>query len=196
MTLHATWVHGITVRPEWVGDNLQKVHGDRWDGTAGDVPWSDVNGLPRGWGVTFRGKHSLAVGFGGATTTGPFDPGNPFQYSQKGYWFHCAVPTPVVVSDRRSRLLRVFVLWEAGDGVAPVAVHVYDGLRRVAALPVAAGARGLIGRGGLGDLQDGVTRFNLGAPHEVLWSVGISVGVSFDREGEITFVSAGADFDT
>src|SRR5256885_1624959 len=103
MALQAMWVHGTTARPQWV-DNL------------------DINGLPRGW--SYRGKNALTSGFGGSRTTGPLHPATPFEYSQKGCWFHFAIPTPVIVAGRRTSLQRVFMLWEARRGVAPVAVHV------------------------------------------------------------------------
>lgn len=191
--MHAMWVHGIDVRSEWVGDNLRQVRGGRWDSSVGDVGWTDVTGLPRGWGMTYAGKRSVTGGLGGSTT-GPFDPADPFRFSQKGYWFHVAIPTPVILADRRSTLARVFLLWEGTDGVQPMALHVYDGIERVAALPFAPRARGLVGRGGHADLVAGVTRFDLPTPRSMLWSLGLSVGVSFLSDGEITFVSAGADF--
>jgi hypothetical protein len=99
MALHAMWVHGTSVRAEWVGDTLNNVSGGRWDGSSGDVAWSNVNGLPRGWGTTFRGKRAFT-----GSTVGPFHAETPFQYGQKGYRFHFAIPTPVIVADRRARL--------------------------------------------------------------------------------------------
>jgi hypothetical protein len=68
-------------------------------------------------------------------------------------------------------------------------------VERIAALPVNFQARGLVGRGGLADLQDGITKFDLPHPHEVLWSIGVSLAVVWEQEGDITFVSAGADFE-
>jgi hypothetical protein len=197
MALHASWIHGTTFRAEWIGDTLFRVVGGRWDGSTGEVPWSDINGLPRGWGTTFRGKRSEVTGFGGARTAGPFDPANPFQYSLKGYWFHAAVPTPIILFDRRSRLLTVFVLWTSTAGVRPAAVHVWHGPSRIAALGVnaAAAGTGRSGAGGLPDLVNGVSRFALPAPVRVLFPINISVGVTFANDGDITFHAAGADFD-
>jgi hypothetical protein len=195
--VHQMWVHGTTVRPEWVHDNLQQVRGGTWDsaGQARDVPWSDVNGLPLGWGTAFRGRRAFTGGIGGSTT-GPFDPVDPFHYSQKGYWFHFAIPTPVMVYNGFSRLLRVFVLWEASSDVEPWAVHVWDGPTLVHAFSVT-NPPGLnpTGTRGLADLVDGVSRFELPAPHTMLFSVGISIAVAFINDGNITFFSAGADFD-
>jgi hypothetical protein len=190
MALYATWVHGTSVRAEWVGDTLNNVSANRWDGSAGAVGWSNVNGLPRGWGMTFRGKRAFTGGLGGSTV-GPFHAETPFEYSQKGYWFHFAIPTPVIVAGNRSRLLRVFVLWETRAGVSPVAVHVFDGANRIF-------VTGITGSGPAthaSDLTLGVTRFDLPAPHSVIFSIGISVAVSFAEEGDLTFFSAGADFD-
>lgn len=197
MALHAMWVHGTTVRPEWVHDNLQQVRGGTWDsgGTARDVPWSDVNGLPRGWGTTFRGKRAFAGGFGGTSTTGPFNAANPFMYSQKGYWFHFAIPTPVIVAGGRSQLLRVFVLRETSPRVQVWAVHVYDGINQIATVGLRDPNAQPSGRNGLADLIEGVSMFTLPAPRSVFWSVSISVAVAFLDDGDVTFISAGADFE-
>jgi hypothetical protein len=197
MANHAMWVHGTSVRPEWIHDNLQQVRGATWDsvGADRDVPWSDVNGLPRGWGATFGGKRAFTGGLGG-TTVGPANPANPFIYSQKGYWFHFAIPTPVIVADARSRLLRVFVLWETAPGVEIWAAHIYDGIDRIAALPAIRATLQPTGRRGATDLVEGVSMFTLPVPHVMRWSVGISVAAAFLEDGNITFFSAGADFST
>ena len=195
MALQAMWVHGTSFRSEWVGDNLLKVPGTRHDGSNGDVNWSDVNGLPRGWGATFRGRRSLFAGFVGAIHTGPPDVADPFRYSLKGYWFHVPIPTPVIRDGRRSTLLRVFVLWEATGGVSPAVLHVWDGPIRIEMFPFTHGATGRCGHNGVADLVDGVTRFNLPAAREVLFGLALSVGVYFQEDGNITFCTAGADFD-
>ena len=190
MALHAQWIHGTAVRPEWIADNLQQVTGERWDGSSGGIGWSDHHGLPRAWGSTYRGKRAV---FG--NTTAPFDAERPFSTSEKGCWFHFAIPTPVIANGARATLQRVFILWEADAGVQPATVHVHDGINRVAAIGVTRDARGATGRGGHSDLIDGSTKFDLPTGHEMLWSVGISVAVWFRRDGDITFFSAGADFD-
>jgi hypothetical protein len=189
MALHAAWVSGNAARAEWVGDNLANVASDYWNGSNGPIPWSNVNGLPHGWGTTFRGKNALTSGPFGARTTGPFDPANPFQFSQKGYWFHFPLPTPVIVADRRSRLLRVFCLWEARPGAAPCCVHVWDGPNRKAAFAITPNSTGSP------NLVEGVTQFNLPTPPEVQFGVNISLGAFFSADADLTFFSAGADFD-
>jgi hypothetical protein len=193
--LQAVWVHGNTARPEWVHDNLLQVRGATWDsnGAERDVPWSDVNGLPRGWGATFRGRRAFTGGLGG-TTTGPFDPADPFRHSQKGYWFHFSLPTPVIVNGNRAALHKVFPLWSATGGARPWAVHVYDGVHRVAERAIDPNPPHPTGANGLADLVEGKSMFTL-PPRHVFWSIGLSVAVAFESDGDVTFVSAGADFD-
>jgi hypothetical protein len=93
------------------------------------------------------------------------------------YWFHFTIPTPC----RQARLLRVLLLWEARSGAHPLALHVLDGPNRIAELPMTLPV-------------DGLSRFELD-PHAITSSVGVSVGVAFDRDGDITFFAAGAAFD-
>jgi hypothetical protein len=131
----------------------------------------------------------------GASTIGPFDPADPYRDNQKGYWFHFSIPTPVIVFDVRSKLLRVFVLWDASDHVSVDVVHVYDGPSRIAVFGVNPASGSHCGAGGHADLVDGVTKFDLSPAPDVLWGIGVSVGVSFQQDGDITFCSAGADFE-
>jgi len=187
LALFASWVHGSVARPQWVGDKIQQVHGDRWDESSGPIANSDVNGLPTGSGVTYQLGASQITGIGGSLTVAPFDPANPFQGSLKGYWFHFPIPTPVIVANRRAALRRAFVLWTASDGVSPVAVHLWDGSSRFAVFGVTPHP------GGTTDMIPNVTRFDLQAPHSVIFGIGVSVGVSAQRDGTVTFVSAGID---
>jgi len=195
--MHSVWVHGTSARPEWVGDNLWKVKGDDWSGGHEEIGWSDINGLPRGWGTTFRGKRAFTGGLGGSTV-GPFDPTAPFQYSQKGYWFHFPIPTPVITPNGRAALRTVFLLYEERTGAEVWAVHVFHGLDRIAAFGVdrhRMPPQQPTGRRGFDDLIEGVSRFDLPSPHTMLFSVGISVAVAFTQDADITFISAGADFE-
>ncbi|MDQ1920296.1 hypothetical protein [Massilia pseudoviolaceinigra] len=56
------------------------------------VAWTDVTGLRRGNGTIFRGV------------------------AGQNNWFHFAIPTPVIVADKRARLDRVFVFYNAAAG--------------------------------------------------------------------------------
>jgi hypothetical protein len=94
------------------------------------------------------------------------------------------------------RIRRVFVLWETSPGVELWAVHIYDGITRIAALPAIRPASPPTGRNGARDLVEGVSMFTMPVAHEMRWSVGISVAVAFLQDGNITFFSAGAEFST
>jgi hypothetical protein len=132
---------------------------------------------------------------GTSHTTGPFDPANPFQSSQKGYWFHFALPTPSVIASRPARLMRIFLLWEARRGVHPAALHVFDGPGRIATLPIThtPDATGTATTGS-NPAIDGMSRFEL-TPHTVMLSIGLSVAVACEQDGDVTFFAAGAAYD-
>ena len=97
------------------------------------------------------------------------------------YWFQFAIPTPSVILGREARLQRVLLLWEARSGVHPLALRVFDGPNRIAELPLTLPI-------------DGMSCFDL-PPHTVTQSIGVSAGVTFDPDGDITFFAAGAAFD-
>jgi hypothetical protein len=88
----------------------------------------------------------------------------------------------------------VFVLWTADPGIALQEVQVFDGpnpLRVPFSTPV---VEGRDGTGGFSDIVEGMTRFTMPGS-EILWGIGISLGFGFFQDGNITFTSAGADFD-
>ena len=104
-------------------------------------------------------------------------------------WFHFAVPTPVIVKDKRQMTDSVMLRFRAGSDFASVTnVHVYDGENRIAA------------HDGL-DLSPsafGFSRFDVPGKPDVLWGIGISVGVRFSgstaAQNTLEFSSAGCDF--
>ena len=179
MTMIASWVHGNAVGIQYPGGaGLEFTANSRMD-QVGDHPWTDITGLRTGPGTTFRANGS------------------------DNNYFHFAIPTPVLGTTGRASLLRVFVLFNSDPDVAVVdRVYAFDG-------PVPVGAWGddpaggevvtssgnHDGSGGLGVLQDGITRFVLPMPHVTLWGIGVSVRVTFTRPSSITFTAAGADFD-
>jgi hypothetical protein len=48
-----------------------------------------------------------------------------------GDWIHLAIPTPVIVEDRRATLDRVLILFDARETSALLQVHVWDGPDRI-----------------------------------------------------------------
>lgn len=114
----------------------------------------------------------------------------------KGSWFHIPVPTPVIVNDVRTRLLRVFLLFRIDPGQGEIRnVHVYDGVGKFQAFD------GLHLQGDHGGGLDGSNTFNLPTPHTVVFGIGISfffqAAVGFDSAippAHLIVSTAGGDF--
>ena len=104
-------------------------------------------------------------------------------------WFHFAIPTPVIVNDVRLRADSVMLRFKTYSADAWVRdVHVYDGETRIA-------------------VHDKVNlskdhlfeRFYIPDRPEVLWGIGISIGVACGVEmmdHHMEFFAAGCDFMT
>jgi hypothetical protein len=124
----------------------------------------------RGWGTVIEGNHS---------------------FPNVGNWFHFAIPTPVIVSDRRLRIRDAMLVFNTGGaGVFVKHVHVWD-------------SNNIIARHDNLNLSGNhpFERFPIPNTPEVRFGIGISVGVVFsqgdpDRPNPITieFNSAGVDF--
>ncbi|NUN13133.1 MAG: hypothetical protein HUU55_05805 [Myxococcales bacterium] len=104
-------------------------------------------------------------------------------------WFHFAVPTTVIVKNKRQMVDSVMLRFRAGSNHASVTnVHVYDGPTRIAT------------HDGLDISPSGFEfhRFNVAGKPDVLWGIGISIGVKFsgttDAQNTLEFSSAGCDF--
>jgi hypothetical protein len=103
-------------------------------------------------------------------------------------WFHFAIPTPVIVNNDRKVLGPCMLRFQTGGTNAVVRdVHIYDGEVRVAAHD------GINLSGG-----QPFTRFGVAHGPEVLWGVGISIGVRYGSgtaaQRTIDLISAGCDF--
>ncbi|MCO6008604.1 hypothetical protein NE236_26885 [Actinoallomurus purpureus] len=127
-------------------------------------PFVDVNGLREGFGAHYYLK-----------------PG-------KSNWFHVAIPTPVIVEDRRATLGRVMVLYSITEQFGALqAVDVWDGPNRI------------LHRDGLsidGNHAGGLDAFNTwNVNHDgIAWGVGISMLFTSPGGADIYFASAGGDF--
>jgi hypothetical protein len=87
----------------------------------------------------------------------------------KSSWFHLPLPTPVITSDARANLVRVFVMFKSDTGAGSIRnVHVYDGSSKVQEF------NGLNLSGEHRTGVDGQNAFNLSAPHRVAWGIGVS----------------------
>lgn len=123
----------------------------------------------RGWGTIIEGNHS---------------------YPGVGNWFHFAIPTTVIASDRRLRIrVAMLVFKTGGKGVFVKHVHVWDSSNIIA-------SHDDLNLWGDHPLEG----FEVSSIPEVRFGIGISVGVVFSQGDDdspnpltIEFNSAGAD---
>jgi Family of unknown function (DUF6623) len=136
-------------------------------------------------GVTLRGDGALVTGKSDVTTR-----------------FHFPIPTPVVLDERRLRLVRVFVLYDtrpqtvSPDALGPklLNVRVFDGSRLVGAFDH------LALTGPHDKALDGANTFTLAPAVEVFFGLSLSVSMFFEgapseEKRTILFTAAGADFE-
>ncbi len=104
-------------------------------------------------------------------------------------WFHFAIPTPVVVRDNRLTLDAALIRFRSEATLACVTnVHVFDAERRIAT------------HDGLNSAPSAWTmqRYQIPGKPEVLWAVGVSLGVRFsgstNQQNTIELSAAGVDF--
>ncbi|PWW24422.1 hypothetical protein JD79_03601 [Geodermatophilus normandii] len=103
-------------------------------------------------------------------------------------WFHFAVPTPVIVKGKRQMIDSVMLRFRANSAAAKVTnVHVFDGETRIAAFDDL----------NLSHTGFGFDRFTVPGKPDVLWGIGITVGVRFDgttaSQNTMEFSAVGAD---
>jgi len=103
-------------------------------------------------------------------------------------WFHFAIPTPVIVNNDRKVVGPCMLRFQTGGVNAIVRdVHIYDGEVRL----VAHNGVNLSG-------SQPFRRFGVAQAPEVLWGVGISIGVTYGggtaAQRTIDLISAGCDF--
>lgn len=106
-----------------------------------------------------------------------------------GNWFHFAIPTPVIVDNNRLTVGSVMLRFRTASNDAFIhAVHVYDGETKIASHDNLH----------LAPNQWAFERFDVPPHPEVLWGLGISIGVQFNAnqraKNQIEINSAGCDF--
>ncbi|HZT57167.1 MAG TPA: DUF6623 family protein [Pyrinomonadaceae bacterium] len=111
----------------------------------------------------------------------------------KENWFHFPLTTLSEYSGHSLQVGRVFVLYSVEPGVVINEVHVYDGVRLIAAFDK-------LGYGGTHDAKiDEYNQWYLDPPVTVHFGVGISVKVEIQEDArvgipEVVFNAAGAEF--
>lgn len=159
MAIQAMWVHGHSAQIEL--NEQRRGTGEDIAGIAG----SAIVGRRMGWGVQFACQ----------------------DYSD--YWFHFAIPTPVIADGVRARFRRAMLLFESPLHVTLAGIHVWDGPNRIF-------RRDDLAVGGVNrSLVNDKNSFSL-PQNEVFWGVGISVRFHFSDPGIVTLHTAGVDFDS
>ena len=111
-------------------------------------------------------------------------------------WFNFAIPTPVILDDQRSSLVKVFVLYQTeGTTAKIIKVHAYDGGKLIKAFD------NLSLTGYHSEVVDQSNSWVIKPAYKMMYGLGISVYVDFGKPTQagvplIRFVSAGADFRT
>jgi hypothetical protein len=102
-------------------------------------------------------------------------------------WFHFAIPTPVIIDDVRLRADCVMLRFTTGSVDAFVRhVHVYDGEKKIAEHNDINLSK-----------ENGFVRLAVPDRPQILWGLGISIGVAFGVESmdhHMDFIAAGCDF--
>lgn len=103
-------------------------------------------------------------------------------------WLHFAVPTAVIVKDKRQMIDSAMLRFRSSSSSARITnVHVFDGERRIAAHDSLS----------LSHSGFGFDRFDVPGKPDVLWGLGITIGVRFDgttdADNTMEFSSVGCD---
>lgn len=100
-------------------------------------------------------------------------------------WLHFAIPTPVLVNDKRLRAGSAMVRFRCGTGGSVKAIHVYDAENKIAG----------VDNINLNFTQWHLERVDVPGDPLILWALGISVLVSSGTtERWVEFSAAGCDF--
>jgi hypothetical protein len=84
-------------------------------------------------------------------------------------WAHVPLPSPVIIGDVRSKLIRFFLLFRVPNNDGRIqSVHLYDGPNRILTFD------GLSSTGDHWNNLDSANTFTLSTPHPVVWGLGIS----------------------
>ena len=168
--MYAFFAHGVNVAAETAGGSSVTSPGPLT--TVSGIPWSDVLGLPQGFGKTFRGKSNQSV------------------------WFHAAIPSPALINAQIVVLRDVMLNLRMDAGCHIDQIHVWDGGTNVARLGAAAALR--LSGDLTGDFVSNRNRFDIrnadGSYHRIGLGLAVSMLVRFDQEANVRFNAVGASF--
>ena len=124
MSLYASWVHGNSAFLEGIGAENAKDKDSvlaAFNGFHGDI-------------VNLGGSAAAAcVRFGAFARFVVYDSGSQNLPKSGAFWCHYAIPTPVIVADRRAEADTVRINYESSNisALSIAAVHVWDGNKRI-----------------------------------------------------------------
>lgn len=114
-----------------------------------------------------------------------------FRTGGGSHWFHCHFNIPVILDDKRLKLQKAFVMFEAKNNAKVKALHIYDGRNKIF------GVDNLSVTGDHSSALDAQNSWIVNPPIELKFGLGFSVLVEFAGGTpdipEILFTSAGAD---
>ncbi len=167
MALYTLFAHGTAVVAENAGGANISSPGPMTN--VGGIPWTDVLGLPQGFGKTYRGKSGSSV------------------------WFHAPVPTPAQIASQIVVVDDVFILALLGGGARLTSIHCWDGgtnINRIDNQSITGDLRG--------NLVSGRNTFDVrntdGSFHRMSLGMCVCMLIRFDVEAEVRFESVGASF--
>jgi hypothetical protein len=129
------------------------------------LPGTDIVGMHRDVGATFRGK------------------------ANNVNFFQVSIPTPCWRFPVRAQLVMVALLFTSDGPVSITGIELYDGPNLIPASFPSLNVSGPHSK-----QLDAANRFELPTPLNILFGLGISIKVNFFKDGEITFNTLGADF--
>lgn len=167
MALHTSFIHGVAVVAESAGGGNISSPGPLTH--VNGVPWSDVLGLPQGFGKTYRGKAGSNV------------------------WFHAPVPTPVHIVGQLVTIDDVFLSINLGGGASLISLHCWDGgnvINRIDGLALTGDLRGSF----VGGRNSFDIRNTDGSFHRMVLGLCVCMLIRFQSESDVRFDSIGASF--
>lgn len=153
----------------WVHGNMANIQLDRYGRGSGEdirgFQWTAVEGFRQGNGTEYRCQDG------------------------SDYWFHFAIPTPVMINGTRTSLAKVMVLFTADTGVTLSSIHAWDGPTRVFTKD------GLAIGGTNPSLNNGQNSFVIeeSSRPKVYFGIGVCVKFHFADAGNVTLHAAGID---
>ncbi len=111
-------------------------------------------------------------------------------------FYQFVIPVQSIADAPRPRLESIYILYSTTENTVINRIVTFDGPRSIGILDFPNGLSGKHdGTGGMSDIIENTTKFNITGNTEILFGIGISVRVAFGSAGEqIKFTSAGASF--